>query len=275
MKVHRIQSYCLSKVRVDSESLIWIDRRTMLFLCLDDVNLTSYLNKIRSLIALVDARENLKTSCRRDAVFWSATQKRTFFICPGRSIWRLQFIYTTIPQKYSPNLVLCSRHFEDDCFTNINAIKIGFASRLILREGSGPSLFGSSSSSESQPVSIINIINCCFYVLCSMLNNYFVLCTHIAASRSSMSIVLKYVQGSQVSRIERDSHSFRSFVTLSRHTLYFSRWKTICSIFNMPQRPKLWPRRSNCGTGRNQARLLWCCSSGVVSQSENSTIVSG
>lgn len=33
------------------------------------------------------------------------------------------------------------------------------------------------------------------------------------------------LQGSQVSRIERDSHSFGSFVTHSRHTLYFSRWK--------------------------------------------------
>ena len=154
--------------------------------------------------------------------------KANFFHLPRdkhlKNQW-LQFIYTTtgIPQMYSPTLLLCSRHFEDDCFTNINAFKYGFASRLILKEGSVPSLFGSASSSESQPVSIINIINCCFYVLCSMLNNYFVLCTHIAASRSSMSIVLKYVQGSQVSRIERDSHSFRSFVTLSRHTLYFSR----------------------------------------------------
>src|SRR4029434_7253723 len=32
-------------------------------------------------------------------------------------------------------------------------------------------------------------------------------------------------QGSQVSRIERDSHSFRSLVTHSRHTSYFSRRK--------------------------------------------------
>ena len=34
-------------------------------------------------------------------------------------------------------------------------------------------------------------------------------------------------QGSQVSRIERDSLAFRSFLTHSRHTLYFSRCKKI------------------------------------------------
>ena len=47
----------------------------------------------------------------------------------------------------------------------------------------------------------------------------------------------KQVQGSQVSRIERECHKFRSFVTHSRHTMYFSRGKTIYNICYMPQRP--------------------------------------
>ena len=103
--------------------------------------------------------------------------KANFFHLPKdehlKTKW-LQFIYTTVPQKYSPSLVLFSRHFEDDCFTNLYAIKLGFASRLILKEGSVPSVFASASSSVSQPVSVIN--NCCFYVLCSMLNNCLVCC---------------------------------------------------------------------------------------------------
>ncbi|XP_026080665.1 uncharacterized protein LOC113057435 isoform X2 [Carassius auratus] len=80
--------------------------------------------------------------------------KANFFHLPKdehlKTKW-LQFIYTTVPQKCSSSLVLCSRHFEDDCFTNLNAIKLGFASRLILKEGSVPSVFASASSSVSQP----------------------------------------------------------------------------------------------------------------------------
>jgi len=84
----------------------------------------------------------------------------------------LKFIFTTIPQQYSPNL-LCSRHFTEDCFFNLNAFNEGFASPLLLKDGSVPSLFGpASSSSELQPVSIIDI--CCCYVLCSMHNMYLV-----------------------------------------------------------------------------------------------------
>ncbi|XP_051726161.1 CMP-N-acetylneuraminate-beta-galactosamide-alpha-2,3-sialyltransferase 4 isoform X3 [Ctenopharyngodon idella] len=49
----------------------------------------------------------------------------------------------------------------------------GFASRLLLKDGTVASLFGpASSSSELQPVSMIN--NCCCYVLCSVHNTYLV-----------------------------------------------------------------------------------------------------
>src|SRR4029434_9014901 len=49
-------------------------------------------------------------------------------------------------------------------------------------------------------------------------------------------------QGSQVSRIERDSHSFRSLVTHSRHTSYFSRCTKNSRLFNVSQRANMtWP----------------------------------
>ena len=47
-------------------------------------------------------------------------------------------------------------------------------------------------------------------------------------------------QGSQVSRIERDSHSFRSLVTHSRHTSYFSRWKKTLGYL-MCRSAQTWP----------------------------------
>jgi len=38
------------------------------------------------------------------------------------------------------------------------------------------------------------------------------------------------VQGSQVSRIERETHAFRSYLTHSRHTSNSSRWKNLSAI---------------------------------------------
>jgi len=87
------------------------------------------------------------------------------------------------------------------------------------------------------------------------------------------------LQGSQASRIERDSHSFRSFVTPATHCISHAE-KTIYNIFNMP------PRHSHCWTGRARlpcSRLEPVTSQPIkkrkrytkASQSENSTIVSG
>ncbi|KAL0204035.1 hypothetical protein M9458_002053, partial [Cirrhinus mrigala] len=63
----------------------------------------------------------------------------------------LKFMFTKIPQQYVPNLFLCSRHFTDDCFPGLREFKAGFVNRLLLKEGSVPSLFGPACSSESQP----------------------------------------------------------------------------------------------------------------------------
>ena len=50
-------------------------------------------------------------------------------------------------------------------------------------------------------------------------------------------------QGSQVSRIERDSRALRSFVTHSRHTLSFSRWKKYYNIDLSAALLSLWKRQ--------------------------------
>ncbi|XP_050967121.1 piggyBac transposable element-derived protein 4-like [Labeo rohita] len=61
-------------------------------------------------------------------------------------------MFTKIPEQYVPNLFLCSRHFTDDCFPGLREFKAGFVNRLLLKEGSLPSLFGPACSSESQPL---------------------------------------------------------------------------------------------------------------------------
>ncbi|XP_036931467.1 uncharacterized protein LOC119006642 isoform X7 [Acanthopagrus latus] len=69
-----------------------------------------------------------------------------------KSQW-LQFIFksNTIPQQYSPKLVLCSHHFTEDCFENHAQFKAGYSKRLILREGAVPTVLGSVKSAESGP----------------------------------------------------------------------------------------------------------------------------
>ncbi len=39
------------------------------------------------------------------------------------------------------------------------------------------------------------------------------------------------MQGSQVSRIHRETHAFQPVHTLSRHTLYFSRWEVRYNLY--------------------------------------------
>ena len=63
-----------------------------------------------------------------------------------------------------------------------------------------------------------------------------------SSSKKTYCKLLKY-QGSQVSRIERDSHSFRSLVTHSRHTSYFSRWKKTLGYL-MCRSAQTWPGRA-------------------------------
>ncbi|XP_056596027.1 uncharacterized protein si:ch211-236l14.1 isoform X2 [Triplophysa dalaica] len=67
-----------------------------------------------------------------------------------REKW-LQFIFQRIPKEYNPRVVLCARHFTDDCFDNLGAFTAGYVKRLSLRVGEIPTLFGPFSSTESRP----------------------------------------------------------------------------------------------------------------------------
>ncbi|TRY84054.1 hypothetical protein DNTS_021082 [Danionella cerebrum] len=87
--------------------------------------------------------------CRKFSALYSLPKDESV-----RNQW-LCFIFSCRPQQpYNPKLCLCSRHFHDDCFTNLHAYKTGFAQRLCLIEGSVPSLFGPNSSLQSR--SIVN-----------------------------------------------------------------------------------------------------------------------
>lgn len=78
-----------------------------------------------------------------------------------KSQW-LQFIFksNTIPQQYSPKLVLCSHHFTEDCFENHAQFKAGYSKRLILKEGAVPTVLGSVKPAESGPQPVSSVINC-------------------------------------------------------------------------------------------------------------------
>ncbi len=108
------------------------------------------------------SRRRCALHCEGKSVFFSLPKDEAV-----KSQW-LKFVFRTIPQQYSPNLVLCPRHFTDDCFSNLNAYNAGFSSRLLLKEGSVPGLFVPASPSESQPVSMRT--NIYWHVLCSMQN---------------------------------------------------------------------------------------------------------
>ncbi|XP_038575014.1 uncharacterized protein LOC119902736 isoform X2 [Micropterus salmoides] len=54
----------------------------------------------------------------------------------------IKFIFNTVPQDYSPNLLLCSNHFREDCFLNRQQYNSGFAQRLVLKDDATPTLFG-------------------------------------------------------------------------------------------------------------------------------------
>jgi len=127
---------------------------------------------------------------RRRCVLLCKDRSATLFSLPRvehvKRQW-LEFIFATIPQKYSPNLLLCSRHFTEESFKNLYEFKCGFVSRLFLKEGSVPSVHGSASSSSApQSVSIFN--NDCCYVFCCMRNMYFVVC--VAQLLSGVKLVL-------------------------------------------------------------------------------------
>ncbi|XP_059186310.1 uncharacterized protein LOC131969157 [Centropristis striata] len=63
----------------------------------------------------------------------------------------LTFIFTTIPEQYSPNLLLCSRHFAEDCFLNRVQFNAGFSRRLLLKDGAVPTMMCKYEESETVP----------------------------------------------------------------------------------------------------------------------------
>ena len=89
---------------------------------------------------------------RRQCVF-NCKGKFVLFSLPKnedqKNQW-LKFIFTTIPEQYNKSLLLCSQHFTDDCFSNLGEFKAGFSKRLAIKEGSLPTLFRTTSISESQ-----------------------------------------------------------------------------------------------------------------------------
>ncbi|XP_068077127.2 piggyBac transposable element-derived protein 4 isoform X4 [Danio rerio] len=98
------------------------------------------------------SRRRCVLRCERKLVQFTLPKEES-----ARKQW-LDFIFTRTPKRYSPNLVLCSRHFTDDCFTNLGAINAGFAKRLKVKEGSVPTLFGPACSSESQPRKLVPVV---------------------------------------------------------------------------------------------------------------------
>ncbi len=104
--------------------------------------------------------------CLEDAVFCPAKCKSSLHLPPKhedvKSQW-LKCIFTVTQQQHSPKLRLCSLHFTVDCFLNLGEVNAGFAKRVFIKDGTGPTLFGPSCASESQLVSILFIYVDIFY----------------------------------------------------------------------------------------------------------------
>ncbi|XP_067279643.1 Krueppel-like factor 8 isoform X2 [Pseudorasbora parva] len=64
-----------------------------------------------------------------------------------RNEW-LKFLFTDIPDRYSPTLTICSAHFSSDSFMNLSQFNAGFASKLLLKEGRVPTIFDPTPNTE-------------------------------------------------------------------------------------------------------------------------------
>lgn len=92
-----------------------------------------------------------------------AEQARSCFMCGGKTTsmyhlpkdedlkkkW-LEFIFGSIPTSYPKSLVVCAKHFQDSDFANLGAYNSGYASKLVIKQGSSPSV---RSTTTSQAVS--------------------------------------------------------------------------------------------------------------------------
>ncbi|XP_072250698.1 uncharacterized protein [Leuresthes tenuis] len=67
-----------------------------------------------------------------------------------RAQW-IDFIFEgNAPAKVGKRLLVCSRHFSSDCFSNLGQFNAGLASRLFLKEGSVPTIRGRKADEENE-----------------------------------------------------------------------------------------------------------------------------
>ncbi|XP_031154585.1 uncharacterized protein LOC116049247 isoform X3 [Sander lucioperca] len=92
---------------------------------------------------------------RKRRCFYNCESKYHLYGLPKEDSVKNQwfkFMFTTVPQTYKgPYLYLCYLHFEEHCFLNWAQVKAGFSQKLMLIEGSVPTLLGHSGDSGSQP----------------------------------------------------------------------------------------------------------------------------
>ncbi|XP_063055957.1 uncharacterized protein LOC134449779 [Engraulis encrasicolus] len=88
-----------------------------------------------------------------------AEQARSCFMCGGKTTsmfhlpkdedlkkkW-LEFIFGSIPTSYPKSLVVCANHFQDSDFANLGAYNSGYASKLVMKPGSSPSVRSTTTS---------------------------------------------------------------------------------------------------------------------------------
>ncbi|XP_052393093.1 Krueppel-like factor 8 isoform X1 [Carassius gibelio] len=65
-----------------------------------------------------------------------------------RNDW-LKFLFTDVPDRFSPTLTICSAHFSTDSFVNLSQFNAGYASKLLLKEGRVPTVFVSTPNPHS------------------------------------------------------------------------------------------------------------------------------
>ncbi|XP_036964597.1 uncharacterized protein LOC119025295 isoform X2 [Acanthopagrus latus] len=71
-----------------------------------------------------------------------------------RAKW-LNFIFQgNVPASLSKSVVVCANHFTPDCFSNQGQYQAGLATRLLLKDGSIPTVHGNATEEETQSTSV-------------------------------------------------------------------------------------------------------------------------
>lgn len=81
--------------------------------------------------------------------------KKTFLLPkskPQKGLW-LEIIYeSNMPNQLPKRVLVCGKHFTDDCFSNLGQYEFGLAGHLSLTPGSIPTLSGTASSSPRKTI---------------------------------------------------------------------------------------------------------------------------